>query len=267
MRPFLKWAGGKYRILDRIKQVIPPGKRLVEPFVGSGALFLNSDYPNYLLADTNKDLISLYICLQNEGLEFISYCKTFFTPDNNVSEKYYEFRTLFNSSRDVHEKAALFLFLNRHCYNGLCRYNSKGKFNVPFGRYRKPYFPEQEMFFFYQKSETVEFCLSDFRDTMKSLRVGDVVYCDPPYVPLSNTANFNSYSSDKFSLSQQKELAQLAEDLSQKGITVVISNHNTEITQSAYANATDRIYFDVQRFISSNGKNRQSASEVLAIFS
>ena len=234
MRPFLKWAGGKYRIVDRIKEVLPEGERLVEPFVGSGTVFLNTDFPQYLLADINNDLIVLYRVLQERGSHFIDYCESFFSPKSNSKDKYYEHRETFNKTSDPILKSALFLYLNRHCFNGLCRYNSKGEFNVPFGRYKRPYFPRREMKFFYEKSQVATFVCVDFESVMGSLVPGDVVYCDPPYVPLSDTANFTSYSAGKFNSEQQAKLARLAEELAQKGIPVIISNHETTFTKSEY---------------------------------
>ena len=163
MRPFLKWAGNKYRIVDRIKSALPKGERLVEPFVGSGALFMNTDYAEYLLADVNADLISLFQIVQEQGEPFIDYCQTFFTPEKNDKEQYYKYRDLFNTTTDLIEKGALFLYLNKHGFNGLCRYNQSGGFNVPFGTYVKPYFPRKEMCFFYQKAKNVTFVCADLR--------------------------------------------------------------------------------------------------------
>jgi len=101
MRPFLKWAGGKYAIVERIKTVLPQGKRLIEPFVGAGAVFLNTDYPEHLLADNNEDLIDLFNTLKQEGSEFIEYVREFIVPENNNADQYYEFRELFNTTDDV----------------------------------------------------------------------------------------------------------------------------------------------------------------------
>lgn len=265
MRPFLKWAGGKYRLVEQIKEVLPPGKRLVEPFVGSGAVFLNTDYPHYLLSDVNKDLIALYQTLQAGGAAFVDYCETFFVPENNEKEKFYEYRALFNTTTDVALKSALFLYLNRHGFNGLCRYNSKGEFNVPFGRYKKPYFPRQEMLFFNEKAERASFIVRNFETVMDSLFAGDVVYCDPPYVPISDTANFTSYSAGRFGREEQIKLARLAEKLAQNCIPVVISNHDTSFTKHQYQKATIKT-FQVQRHISRDGENRQKANELLAVF-
>jgi DNA adenine methylase len=264
-RPFLKWAGNKYQILERIRAMLPRGNRLIEPFVGSGAVFLNTDYEEYLLADNNGDLINLFLTLQREGESFIEYCRSFFTGETNSEGQYYDLRKEFNSTSNSRLKAGLFIYLNRHAYNGLCRYNSKGGFNAPFGQYSKPYFPEKEMRHFIQRARRVTFKVADFRDTMRLASRGDVLYCDPPYVPLSATSNFTSYSSGGFGREEQIELAELARELAGRGLSVLISNHATEFTLNAYKNA--RIErFDVQRFISCDGDNRGRAGEVLALF-
>lgn len=265
MKPFLKWAGGKYRLVDLIKSTLPEGKRLIEPFVGSGAVFLNTDYPKYLLSDSNPDLISLFKILQKEGQGFINYCNELFKQENNSEKVFYSLREEFNTTDDARRKAALFVYLNRHCFNGLCRYNAKGGFNVPFGRYSKPALPEKEMLYFYEKSKNVVFEVADFITTMEKAKPGDVVYCDPPYVPLSATSSFTSYSKGGFGIDQQNALADMAKKLQKKGVTVVISNHDTSFTNEVYHPAKI-ITFNVQRFISSDTKNRNAVGELLAVF-
>jgi DNA adenine methylase len=265
MRPFLKWPGGKYRIVDHIKRRLPSGRRLIEPFVGSGAVFLNTDYQEYLLSDINADLILVYETLKRHGDTFIAYCKELFVPNNNTRERYVELRAEFNETKDPWRKAALFVYLNRHCYNGLCRYNASGQFNVPFGRYKRPYFPENEMRYFAQKAQRATFLCADFREVMQNAQAGDVIYCDPPYVPLSDTANFTDYAAGGFGLDDQRDLAQIAKTLGDRGIPVLISNHATEFTEDAYA-AADVVQLEVQRFISCDGANRGTAPEVLALF-
>jgi DNA adenine methylase len=265
-RPFLKWAGNKYQIAQRIRAILPPGTRLIEPFVGSGAVFVNTEYPAYLLADANSDLIRLYQTLQREGETFIEHCRAYFTAANNTPETYYALRDRFNATDDPREKSALFLYLNRHCYNGLCRYNARGEFNVPFGRYKKPYFPEAEMRRFHERTSTATFRHANFVEVMESAVPGDVVYCDPPYVPLSATSNFTSYSAHPFGEVEQTLLTHMAEKLSRRGIPVVISNHDTELTRKLYAKARIES-FEVQRYISCDGANRNKAAELLAIFS
>ena len=267
MKPFLKWPGGKYRQIDRICKQLGDGNRLVEPFVGSAAVFLNTDFNEYLLADSNQDLINLYRQLQQEGEPFIKYCKRFFTEKGNTREVYYRNRERFNSTGNIRLKSALFLYLNRHGYNGLCRYNASGRFNVPFGRYDKPYFPEKEMHYFYTRSRKAEFIHSRFSETMQRARPGDVVYCDPPYVPLSSTASFTDYSTGGFHWEQQLELARWAGKLSQSGCKVVISNHDIESITNLYRNiGADMNYFKVRRTISCQADNRARVGELLAVF-
>lgn len=265
-RPFLKWAGNKFRILEHILPMLPGGERLIEPFAGSAALFLNSDYECYVLSDCNADLISLYNLLKQEGPAFIDYCSRYFVPRNNQEKRYYRLREQFNECDEPRLRAALFVYLNRHGYNGLCRYNAGGGFNVPFGRYKRPYFPAREMLAFHQKAQRATFSVRDFGQAMQQAQPGDVIYCDPPYVPLSTSANFTTYSAGGFSLDDQQTLAELAQACAQRGIPVLISNHNTAYTRKIYQPATRRKPFQVQRYISCNGEKRNSAGEVLALF-
>ncbi len=264
-KPFLKWAGGKFKIIDKILAELPTGKRLIEPFVGSGAVFLNAPFDKFLLADTNEDLVNLFTFIQQEGQAFADYASTLFIPENNQAEVFYELRTEFNSTEDSKRKAALFIYLNRHCFNGLYRCNSKGGFNVPFGRYAKPAFPYAEVMNFYAKSQHAEFVSQSFITSMDMAKAGDVVYCDPPYAPLSPTANFSDYTAAGFSQEQQQQLANKAQELSQRGVSVVISNHDTPFTREIYQGASI-IEFDVQRFISSKANQRNKAPELVACF-
>lgn len=265
MKPFLKWAGNKYGIIQRVKAVLPPGGRLIEPFAGSTAVFLNTDFSEAILNDINTDLMNLYRFLRQDGQLFIGYCRTFFVPETNNPETYYQFRKIFNTTSDIRLKAALFLYFNRHGYNGLCRYNNQGGFNVPFGKYAKPYFPEQEMQAFYEKIQSATLLNQDFLSVMEMAQAGDVIYCDPPYVPLTETANFTSYSRGGFGPKEQQALADMAKTLSKRGVHVVISNHDTTFTQTAYESAKI-ISFQVQRFISCKGDARGQATEMLALF-
>lgn len=263
----LKWAGGKFRLLPRLLEALPPGKRLVEPFMGSGVLFLNTDYPAYLLCDTNKDLIAFFRALFEGGSAFIDACAAHFTEKANTSEIFYENRAAFNTLPHGEERAALFLYLNRHAYNGLIRYNSKGKFNTPFGRYLAPYFPRREMQAMHAKAQQVEVTLlaADFRESFARLQSGDVVYCDPPYVALSATANFTAYTKAAFSAADQADLSACAARAGKNGNPVLLSNHDTEFAREIYKNAR-LISFPVQRFISCKGKQRHTAQELLTLF-
>ncbi len=265
MRPFLKWAGNKYRLLDKIKPLLPPGKRLVEPFLGSGAVFVNTEYPAYLLGELSVDLVNLYHYVSTEGPKFSRYAKKHFVPENNVKQAYLDLRTEFNQTTRQRQRAALFLYLLRHGFNGLCRFNGSGKFNVPFGALDKPYFPEQELQYFHDKAQLATFVQQDFTKTLAAAKAGDVIYCDPPYVPLSKTASFTCYSGKVFSEDDQLTLADMAIDLAKRGITVIISNHDTEFTREAYRTAK-LIQFEAPRFISSKTQARRPAKELLAVF-
>ncbi len=266
MRAFLKWAGGKFKISSDIISHFTEGDRLVEPFVGSGSIFLNSSFDKYLLCDSNIDLINLYNNLKNFPEELIQETKNLFVKVNNTEEKFYLFREKFNSlnPKDI-KKSALFVYLNKHAFNGLCRYNSKGFFNVPFGRYKSPVCPEQKMLDFAQKSQKAEFKCQDFNVTFNEIKPGDIVYCDPPYVPLSITSSFTSYSKNDFNFKDQEHLAKNAELLQIKGIQCIISNHDLEITRKLYRKS--KIFeLKVQRNIASKSSSRIKVGEIVAVF-
>ena len=265
LRPFLKWAGGKYRLLERINKALPDGDRLIEPFIGSGSVFLNAEYESYLLADINQDLINLYNQLKRSPKSFINYCADWFKDSENDKTAYYHWRDAFNSSTDPKERSALFVYINRHGYNGLCRYNSKGLINVPFGKYKKPYFPSDEMYQFAEHAKKARFVCADYNKVMGRAQKGDVVYCDPPYVPLTDSANFTSYSQQTFGLDDQRQLAVKARQLAAKGIPVVISNHLNGFTKELYQHASIES-FAVRRFISCKGDKRDNVQELLASY-
>ncbi len=264
-RAFLKWAGGKYPLLDDIKRHLPQGECLIEPFVGAGSVFLNTDFSRYILADINSDLISLYNIVKTRTNEYVQASRELFMPETNQAEVYYRFREEFNASQDPFRRAVLFLYLNRFGYNGLCRYNLRGEFNVPFGRYKKPYFPEAELYHFAEKSQNAEFHCLSYEECMDRADSNSVVYCDPPYAPLSATANFTAYHTNSFSPKEQAHLAEMAEKLVSKQIPVLISNHDTPDTREWYRSAK-HFQVKVRRSISSNGGTRKKVNELLALY-
>ncbi|EHH1172641.1 TPA: Dam family site-specific DNA-(adenine-N6)-methyltransferase [Vibrio parahaemolyticus] len=265
-RAFLKWAGGKYGLVEDIQRHLPPARKLVEPFVGAGSVFLNTDYDHYLLADINPDLINLYNLLKERPEEYISEAKRWFVAENNRKEAYLSIRAEFNKTDDVMYRSLAFLYMNRFGFNGLCRYNKKGGFNVPFGSYKKPYFPEAELEFFAEKAKKATFVCEGYPETFRRARKGSVVYCDPPYAPLSNTANFTSYAGNGFTLDDQAALADMAErTAAERGIPVLISNHDTTLTRRLYHGA-DLSVVKVKRTISRNGSGRNKVDELLALF-
>ncbi|WP_217532736.1 Dam family site-specific DNA-(adenine-N6)-methyltransferase [Vibrio metschnikovii] len=265
-RAFLKWAGGKFGLVEEIQRHLPPASQLVEPFVGAGSIFLNSDFEHYLLADINPDLINLYNLLKHQPQEYIREAKRWFTPENNRKEAYLDVRKQFNDCDDVMYRSLAFLYMNRFGFNGLCRYNKKGGFNVPFGSYKKPYFPEAELEFFAQKAQRATFICASYQQTFHQAMASSAIYCDPPYAPLSSTANFTAYAGNGFSLDDQAALADLAEKTAQeRGIPVLISNHDTILTRRLYHGAQLNVV-KVKRTISRNGAGRNKVDELLALF-
>jgi len=266
-RSFLKWAGGKYSLSDVIGKMLPKGDRLIEPFVGAGSIFLNSDYKHYTLNDINQDLISIYKILQQKPQSYIDDAMKLFSTKNNDSDVYYQLRKEFNETSDSYYRALLFLYMNRHGYNGLCRYNKSGGYNVPFGKYKRPYFPEAELYYFAEKAEKATFVCEGYRETIKRATSGDVIYCDPPYVPLSKTASFTSYAGNGFGLDEQADLANAAEEVSKSGkVSVLISNHDTIWTRKIYENANKFKSIKVARTISQKGGSRKKVAEILALY-
>lgn len=267
-RSFLKWAGGKYSLVEKIQQHLPEGKMLIEPFVGAGSVFLNTDYKKYLLNDINADLINLFQQLKDKDGHLIYDMRQYFSGQYNNADSFYEIRDKFNQTTDPYTRSVYFLYLNRHCYNGLCRYNLSGGFNVPFGRYVSPYFPEEELEFFVEKAQKAEFTCTSYTETFKRARKGSVIYCDPPYVPLSKTASFTTYAKNGFGLDEQENLVKLAEKTARrKGIAVLISNHATEWTETNYGrNAREIDIVNVARTISHKGGSRKPVREIFALY-
>jgi DNA adenine methylase len=266
-RAFLKWAGGKYPLIEEIKRHLPAGDCLIEPFVGAGSVFLNTDYDAYVLADINSDLINLYNIVKTRTDDFVRDARLLFSETYNNAEAFYALRTAFNRSCDPYERATLFLYLNRHCYNGLCRYNLSGEFNVPFGRYKRPYFPHDELYWFAEKARNATFVCETYQQTLTNAAPGAVVYCDPPYAPLSATSNFTAYHTNGFGMADQQELARLATLLSaERRIPVLISNHDTALTRDWYQQAAEMHVVQVRRTISSNAFGRSKVDELLALY-
>ncbi len=265
-RAFLKWAGGKYSLVEAITARLPRGRVLVEPFVGAGSVFLNTQYDAYLLADINPDLIDFYNLLKSEPERLMQEARALFIEANNQRDAYFELRDAFNLCSDKRTRSALFLYLNRHGYNGLCRYNRKGGFNVPFGKYKRPYFPEEELWAFAEKAQRATFICECYSSTFSRLEEDHVVYCDPPYVPLSSSANFTTYAAKGFSLDDQALLARLARHtVQEKQLPVLISNHATPLTYELYRGALlDEI--QVKRTISRSITGRNKVGELLALY-
>jgi DNA adenine methylase len=277
IKPPLKWAGNKFRVLPHLLPLIGTPTRYCEPFGGSLSVALNVQADEYILNDINPDLYSLYT---NIDTDFVSECAKVFVNDNNTREKYTEIRDKFNCETDTRERAKLFLYLNKHAFNGLCRYNSKNQFNVPYGKENKnsktgkvenvkAHFPEKEMLDFIStfNNRSVKFLNTSFSNELlyKSLEKGDVVYFDPPYIPASDTSNFTNYATDGFTHDQQIELRNLAETLANHGIRVILSNHDVPAARELYKNAQIHS-IQVSRSIAANKKSRKKANELIAVW-
>lgn len=265
-RPFLKWAGGKYSLLPELDRLIPAGKRLIEPFVGGGSVFLNVEkHESLLLADVNADLINLYQMLEVDHIRVCSLAKILFERANS-EEAYKELRDEFNNQRmGAPERAAAFLFLNRHCFNGLIRYNRDGFFNVGWGKYEAPYFPEIEIKAFKLKSHKCVFLNAGYRRTLALAGDGDVVYCDPPYEPLPGTAGFTNYAAGGFSWADQISLTESCVAAHQRGAKVLISNSTAPRVLELYQQHGFTLHHvDARRAISSKGSTRETAKDIVA---
>ncbi|ECK7389128.1 Dam family site-specific DNA-(adenine-N6)-methyltransferase [Salmonella enterica subsp. enterica] len=278
IRPFLKWAGGKTRVLPELLPRLPKGYCLIEPFVGGGSVFLNTDYSKYVLADINSDLINTYGNVKYRLDLFIEVARELFR-EGNSKEYYLQLRDEFNAVNEGYRRrvmpprlelmqAARFLYLNRHGYNGVCRYNNQLQYNVPFGQHKSaPYFPEQEIRQFSEKANDTDaiFLNLRFEHTLSMTTFGSnlVVYCDPPYLPVSETADFTAYYGQAFTPDDHRHLVRELLRLSSTGAAqVVISNSDTPATREIYAPFTfDEI--SVQRSVSTNTNKREAAKEVI----
>lgn len=265
-RSIFKWAGGKFRVLEQIFRYLPEGKRLIEPFVGGGAVFMNAGYQENLLNDVNADLINFYKTLQREAHSLITLAHRFFL-DYNTQEGFLAVRNAFNKQvyDDLH-RAAAFLFLNRHCFNGLTRYNQAGEFNVGYGKYKTPYFPLQEMEAFLGAEGRSEFVCGDFAAVIEGAGEGDVIFCDPPYEPLPNTEGFTNYSGHDFKFEEQKRLVSLLTDAHRRGAKVLITNSGAPNIRELYQDSGFRVEpLFARRSVSCKGDTRGVAHDVIAI--
>lgn len=276
IRSPIKWAGGKTRVMPQLLKHLPKADCLIEPFVGSGTVFMNTDYRRYVLCDSNLMLINFFRQLTGRLDELINLARPLFENRNN-SKSYYELRSSYNwlnsvitrhhSSIIALEAAAAFLYLNRHGYNGLYRVNQKGEFNVPFGKYAEPYFPEAEMRLFAEKASDTKavFIHSDFRQSIPDvmqLAHDAVIYCDPPYIPASDTANFTAYGKP-FTLDDHRALvAALVAVNRQYATRSIISNSDTPETREIYS-AFNLHSLSVRRSVSA--KSRDMAGEVIGV--
>ena len=235
-RPFVKWAGGKRQLLDELTKGLPQFENYHEPFLGGGALFFKLEamgrLKNAYLSDANTELINAYAAIKNEVFELMSELASPLYANNETT--YYKIRAA--KPETSVERAARFIYLNKTAFNGLYRVNSKGGFNVPFGRYENPkILDSQNLLRVHRALQKDGLYCGDFDIVLKNAKRGDFVYFDPPYAPISKTSNFTSYTKDGFGEKEQKKLLNVYKELDLRGCFVLLSNSYSDLISELYA--------------------------------
>ncbi|MDX2054698.1 MAG: DNA adenine methylase [Polyangiaceae bacterium] len=260
----LKWAGGKTQLLGEILPLLPERvNTYYEPFMGGAAVFFElaaqNRFKKAVLSDKNRELVAVYRALQEDVEKLISRLTDM--QDQHSEAFYYAVRA--STPKDRFARAARLMYLNKTGYNGLYRVNSKGGFNVPFGRYKNPKICDagnlRACALLLQKAEIRNL---DFEEVCREAKKGDAIYLDPPYVPVSKTSNFTSYHADSFALEEHERLSKLFSQLARRGISAVLSNSSTPETQALYEDFRYRLV-RARRSINSNGGGRGVVEELL----
>ena len=274
MRPLLKWAGGKSRLAVAISAAFegPCVGTYYEPFAGSCAVYLHrkvtGQVKRAVLADANRKLVEVHRSVKDHVEELLVALAKM--PTDDWRERYYEVREAYNVGPwEGPEAAARFMWLNRAGYNGLYRENRQGHFNVPVGRYARLQFPDPSEFRIVSELlQSAELRVADFREILSDAGKNDQVYCDPPYVPLTETACFTGYCKEPFGIIEQHALAESAREAAQRGARVVLSNHDLPVVRNElYPPRSGFVHVAkprVARAISRNAARRGPVSEVIA---
>ena len=268
-KPFVKWAGGKRQIIDKLKMYAPyEFNTYYEPFVGGGALLFELSPKKAVINDYNEELMNVFDCIKDET-KFNKMCNELNHHEANHSEEYYyEIR---NKDRDKakfkrmpdYKRAARTIYLNKACFNGLYRVNSKNEFNVPFNKKSKVNTYDGQnlgIVHSYLNFNDVTILSIDFEESLKDAKKGDFIYFDPPYD--SETSTFNSYTENGFGKEEQIRLAKVYKELANKGCYVMLSNHNTTLVKELYKDFKIHV-IEAKRNINSNGKKRGKVEEVI----
>lgn len=274
IKPVLKWAGGKRQLLEKIIPIIENkldnSGTYFEPFFGGGAVLFFLQPSKAIINDFNQELIDMYKVIRDQPYELIEELK----KHKNTKEHFYDIRNLDRKDNFIEftkiEKAARTIYLNKTCFNGLYRVNSKGEFNVPFANNKNPLIVDQETILgisSYLKDNKIEIMNVDFEKAVKKAKKGDYIYFDPPYFPLNKTSSYTSYTKESFDLNDQIRLRDLAKKMKNKGINFAISNSDSKEIHNLYS---DKEYFEVKRVeanrsINSKGNLRQAITEILII--
>jgi len=268
--PLVKWAGGKRQLLDQLSANLPEHwDTYFEPFVGGGALMVNLQNSGRIsravISDLNAELINLYRVVKSHPHRLIGELSS--DRLRNDEDSYRQLKDEFNgqagSRNDSARRAALFIYLNKHGYNGLWRVNRKGKFNVPFGRHTRKSLPsESSILKFHAMLRNVAVLNTDFERAVRSAKGGDFVYFDPPYHPLSKTAGFTGYNPDGFRFRDQERLARVFGKLTDNGVQLMLSNSKVPEIEELYQDFHVRTVA-AKRFINCNGERRNGAYEII----
>ncbi|MBF1141419.1 MAG: Dam family site-specific DNA-(adenine-N6)-methyltransferase [[Eubacterium] sulci] len=262
LSPFLKWAGGKRQLLEKIIDRMPKSfNNYYEPFIGGGALLFELQPAKAVINDINASLINAYITIAEKPFEFISAVTEL---DSQIPEDgkayYYSLRERYNNklvkTEYDTELAALFVFLNKHCFNGLYRVNAKGLFNVPYNNSKRESINNESIIAISEYLKNVKIMQGDFEKACNDAQRGDFVFFDSPYAPL-NPTSFESYTKEGFDIESHKRLANLFEKLTDKGCYCMLTNHNTEFINDLYGNKGYKMdVVSVKRMINSNASKR-----------
>lgn len=267
--PFVKWAGGKRQLLAQIRERMPREyNRYYEPFIGGGAVVFDLLPENALINDINEALINAYVQIRENVDSFLDNINRI---DSAIGEDgkayYYSMRNLYNMKLEKMqydiELAALFVFLNKHCFNGLYRVNSKGLFNVPYNNSKRVSYDEESIRMTSDYLKRVTITTGDFEDACRNAGRGDFVFLDSPYAPL-NPTSFESYTKEGFSLESHERLARLYDELTERGCYCMLTNHNTELIEQLYGNKGYTIsVVNVKRMINSDANNRKGQEVII----
>ncbi|MDD2504669.1 MAG: DNA adenine methylase [Bacilli bacterium] len=270
-KPFVKWAGGKRQIIDKIKEFAPKEfKTYYEPFVGGGAVLFALRPNKAVINDYNSELINVYKCLSTNVFMLDDLIKQLkINEKNHDEENYYEIRNFdrkegLMDKLSSTERAARTIYLNKSCFNGLYRVNSNGQFNVPFNKKKEVKIFDKknlEDVYTYLSKFDINILNGDFEDAVKTAKKGDFVYFDPPYDTL-NDESFTSYTDKGFNKEDQKRLFECYKRLDKKGVYVMLSNHNTPFINELYKDYNIKV-ISAKRNINSNGSKRGSVEETI----
>lgn len=262
--PIVKWVGGKRQLMFELLKNMPQiYNRYFEPFIGGGALFFELQPEQAYISDMNEELINLYQVVRDNVDELITDLKK-----HDISKEYFmEIRNI-DRTEDYEnwssiQKASRFIYLNRTCFNGMYRVNSKGEFNVPFGHYKNPRIvDENNLTNCSNLLQITEIRHADFSEILTKVQEGDFVYFDPPYVPLSETSSFTSYTKDGFDIDMQFKLRDVCDELDSIGVKFLLSNSDTKLVNELYENYNIKKVF-ASRQINANADGRGKITEVL----